>query len=200
MKTFKDYLMESAREYKYRVKIAGECTDEFFRKFEEALSKFSIMGFTEPKKSPIMPHLPGFPDTITNSEMYVVDVTLHYPANEEQIRQIAVKSGARADRVVVVTSMHDDSNIKCAEEKAKDAVNGSLLNSPYPETSKEQKQASDDYASGNQTAAQNSVSIEHKFAAPTAPKAMTTNDIPMGTKSPMTKVNLPPLPKTGKDA
>lgn len=197
-KTFRHYLAESARTYKYRIKLAGEVSQTFFDQFETNLARFDLIKMSEPKKTPIMAKLDGFPGTIQNQEMYIFDIELNYPANEEQIRQMAVSLGKSPDSVVIQTPKHSDANVSDAEEAAKNTIEGSsLLQSDYDGPTPEQKAASDEYAKGQTTAAQNSKSIEYKFAGKIAEPAKTTNDIPQGKESPLSSVKRPPKPATG---
>jgi len=196
-KTFQDYLVESGKQYQYRFKIAGDTNSEFWDKLEKELIRFDVSQFSDPKKTPIMKKPMGF-DHLSNEEVHFVDFVLNYPANEEQIRQIAVSLGKDPDRVTVTSPDYDNNNQKAAEACADNTKEGeALLNRDYDGPSPEAKAASDNYASGHQTASVNSVKTEYKFAGETAPKAKTTNDIPQGTTSPMTKINRPPKPATG---
>lgn len=197
MKTLRDYLAESKRQYSYRVKIAGEASADFFKAFEKDLARFDVAKFTDPRRTPIHSTLPDF-EGITNQEMHIVDVVLNYPANSEQILQMAVSHGINQNCVNVVTTDFDESDVKDSDARQKMLdSNEALLNQPYGADTAEQKAASSDYASSYKTAASNTGSIEHKFAGPATPKAETTNDLPMGEKSPMSKINRPAIPKTG---
>lgn len=196
-KTFHDYLAESTKQYQYRFKLAGEVQPEFWDKFEKELIRFDVSQFSEPKKTPIMTKPTGF-DHLSNEEVHSVDFVLNYPANEEQIRQIAVSLGRDTNRIAVTSPEHDDTNEKAnktREENTKEG--GALLTSEYDSASPEAKAASDEYATGNQTASVNTIKTEYKFAGPPTPKAQTTNDLPQGVKSPMSSINRPARPATG---
>lgn len=186
-KTFKDYLIESRRSYTYRVKLAGDTDAEFFKQLEKELARFDIVKFSEPKRSPVMKTLAGFPDSVQNEELHVVDVEVNYPANAEQIKQIAVELGKNPNNVVVVDARFADTEQKEAEAAAAQAAEGkALLNSPYDNTTQEQAVAAGEYAKGYQTAAKNTERVKYEFAGKTAEPAKFTSELPLGTHSPLT--------------
>lgn len=196
-KTFQDYLAESGKQYKYRFKVAGDVQGEFWDKLEKELIRFDVSQFSEPKKTPVMSKPVGF-DHLSNEEVHFVDFVLNYPANEEQIRQIAAGLGKDPNRIAITTVDHDDANRDAEEARAENTTeDGALLTSDYGNATAEAKAASDEYAKGSQTASVNTIKTDYKFAGETAPKAQTTNDIPQGTKSPMTTIERPPKPATG---
>jgi hypothetical protein len=111
---------------------------------------------------------------------------------------MAVELGVNPNCVNVVTTDFDDAENKACDERQKmlDSTEA-LLNQPYGADTAEQKTASNDYASSYKTAAANTGSIEHKYAGELPKKAETTNDLPMGKESPLSKIKRPAIPKTG---
>ena len=189
-KTFKDYLLESRQSYSYRVKIAGETSAEFFKQFESELARFDLVKFSEPRRSPIMKTLPGFPDSVTNEELFVVDIEVNYPANTEQLRQIAADLGKSPNNVIVLDARFCDAEEAAASAQEKIASSGeALLNSPYETTTQDQAVAAGEYAKGYQTAALNTEKVKYEFAGKTAEPAKYTSDLPQGTMSPLSKTN-----------
>jgi len=190
MKTFKEYLLESRKSYTYRVKIAGDTSDEFFKAFEKELARYDVVKVTEPKRLPIMKTLPGFPESVENQELYTLDIEVNYPANTEQIRQLAVNLGKSPNHVLVLDAKFCDAEYQAAEEMAKMVKSDTaLLNSPYEGTNQEQAAAAGEYAKGYQTAAQNTEKVKYEFAGKTAEPAEFTSDLPTGNLSPLSKTN-----------
>jgi len=185
-KTFKDYLMESRRSYSYRVKIAGETDSDFFKQFEKELARFDVIRASEPKRAPVMKTLPGFPDSVANEELHSVDIELNYPANAEQIKQILVDLGKNPNYICVIDPQFADTEVKAAEETAKNSGNEALLNRAYEDTTQEQAVAAGEYAKSYQTAAKNTERVKYKFAGEVAKDAEFTSDLPQGRVSPLT--------------
>lgn len=151
MKNLIDYVSEAHRQYEYRIKIAGDLPEGFYDKFKKALGMFDVQSCTKPKKTPIQSDPYGFPG-LKNEEVYIFDIALNYPANDEQIIELARRHGVTPARVVVVGKHFNDS-INAEAEAAQEESD--LLVSDYPEQTKEQKEASDAYADSYKEAAAN---------------------------------------------
>ena len=53
MKSFVEYLIESSKTYEFRIKIAGEVTDDQMQRIESLMEKFGLESITKPKRTPI---------------------------------------------------------------------------------------------------------------------------------------------------
>jgi hypothetical protein len=128
----------------------------------------------------------------------MIDVTVRYPATPPQIQQIAELLGLGADRVCT-------SQLNWAEGMDRELLGienqgDPLLTSPYPADSKEQRDLKKDYAAvgADKEVVKNSAAeATWTVAGGRTPPAETTNDLPMGVKSPMTMIKRPPKPETG---
>jgi len=78
MSTFKDYLTESTKSYDYKVKVAGDISDDFASRMETALQKFEVAKLSSGKKTPIMTLPLDFP-ALSNESVTIFDVTTNYP-------------------------------------------------------------------------------------------------------------------------
>ena len=78
MSMFKDYLTESAKSYDYKVKVAGDISDDFASRMETALQKFEVAKLSAGKKTPIMTLPLDFP-ALSNESVTIFDVTTNYP-------------------------------------------------------------------------------------------------------------------------
>ena len=78
MSMFKDYLTESAKSYDYKVKVAGDISDDFASRMETALQKFEVAKMSAGKKTPIMTLPLDFP-ALSNESVTIFDVTTNYP-------------------------------------------------------------------------------------------------------------------------
>ena len=197
MKPFAKYLAESEKTYNYRIKIVGDVPNTFVKELEGKLTQFDIVKISKPKTTPVRKEIPDFP-AFPNQPMSIVDVEFRYPAIEPQIKQLAQLLGMDPNRIVMSTvpyeeSMNDESRKIGSENK-------NLLDKPdYPAPDAEQRALSKDYATGpyDHAVLKNAYRSNFTIAGKKTPPAKTTNDLPMGTKSPMTTIKRPPKPATG---
>ena len=197
MKNFKDYLAESERTYSYRIKVVGDIAPDFVKMLEEKLKQFDPVKISAVKKTPIQLKPADFP-AHANESVSSMDVEFRYPAIEPQVQQIAQLLGLDPNRIRLLTTAYEDS---MAEEKEKvEEQNKDLLtDTDYPAPDAEQKALSKDYSANpyQHAVLKNTYRSEFTVAGGKTPPARTTNDLPMGDKSPMTKVQRPPRPATG---
>jgi len=197
MKPFAKYLTESEKTYNYRIKMVGDVPSTFVKELEGKLAQFDVVKMSKIKTAPVRKEIPDFP-AFPNQPMSIVDVEFRYPAIEPQIKQLAQLLGMDPNRIVMSTvpyeeSMNDESR-KIGEQ------NKDLLDKPdYPAPDAEQRALSKDYATGpyDHAVLKNAYRSNFTIAGNKTPPAKTTNDLPMGNKSPMTNVKRPPKPATG---
>jgi hypothetical protein len=196
MKTFQQYLVESEKTFDYRIKIVGDVPADFIKTFKEKLKKFDPVKIGEVKKTPILSKPQGFPG-FSNESVSMMDCTFRYPATPPQIQQIAELLGLVPDRLMI-------NDLQWSEGMDKELLGiedqTDLLTSNYPEPNAEQKKLSKDYGAEPQDheVVRNSASNANwVVAGGKTPPAQTTNDLPMGVKSPMSTVKRPPKPQTG---
>ena len=84
MKSFKEYLVESKKIYKFKIKVVGDCPKDCAEKIKLALSEYSVASVGTAKTTPISANHKDFPEH-KNVAMSVFDATTHYPATSEQI-------------------------------------------------------------------------------------------------------------------
>jgi len=187
MKTLNEYLTASKKQYIYRVKVAGEFPKETYEKFKLALDMYQVDNCTAPKTTPVQEQPFDFPG-LTNQEVNIFDVTLNYPANSEQIAELAKLSGIALPNLVVILRDFDESR----KAEAEGFEDGTRLETPeYPEQTKEQKAASDAYADSYKTAAREfagDVNTKFEIAGEKTPAAKFTTDEAEGKDSPLSKV------------
>ena len=197
MKPFAKYLTESEKTYNYRIKMVGDVPSTFVKELEGKLAQFDVVKMSKIKTAPVRKEIPDFP-AFPNQPMSIVDVEFRYPAIEPQIKQLAQLLGMDPNRIVMNTvpyeeSMNDESR-KIGDQ------NRDLLDKPdYPAPDAEQRALSKDYATGpyDHAVLKNAYRSNFTIAGNKTPPAKTTNDLPMGVKSPMTTIKRPPKPATG---
>ena len=196
MKPFAKYLAESERTYTYRIKVVGEVPEGFFKQLEEKCAQFDVVKMSKPKNTPVRRVIPDFP-AFPNQPMSIVDVEFKYPAIEPQIKQLAQLLGLDPNRIVMNTDGYEDS-LNIENNKIEDE-NKDLLDSPYPAPDAEQRALKKDYATGpyDHEVLKNAYRSNFTVAGGKTPPAKTTNELPMGVKSPMTNIKRQPKPATG---
>ena len=196
MKNFQQYLAESERTYNYRIKIVGDVAPDFVKQLEEKLAQFDIVKISRPKTTPVQLQPADFPKH-SNDSVTSMDVEFRYPAIEPQIKQIAQLLMMDPNRIIMLTTPHEEGMDSERERVA--AQNKNLLDTDYPADTAEQKALSADYSApyDQHAVLKNTYRSDFTVAGGKTPPAKTTNDLPMGNDSPMTKVKRPPRPATG---
>ena len=197
MKYFKDYLAESERVYNYRIKVVGDVAPDFWKALDEKLKQFDVVKSTGVKSTPVQLSPAEFPN-FKNESVSHKDVECRYPAIEPQIQQIAQLLGLDPNRIRMLTVPYEES-MQTEREKIEDQNKDLLDDTDYPAPDAEQKELSKDYATGpyDHEVVKNAYKSNFTVAGGKTPAATTTNDLPMGKTSPMTKVKRPPKPATG---
>lgn len=201
MRTLRDYLIESSQQYEYRIKIAGELSKEQIEKMERGFAVFDMVSLSEPKRTPIEKNPIGF-EGIKNQEVNILDAKFNYPASTEQFVQICKEAGIAGNNIIVNNKAYEDSMTDEEANKDKTPEDGSLLDSDLPADIQAQVDANKNYATpgSEQDVIKNRAKMEYEIAGGKTEKAQTTNDLPQGTDSPFSKVNLPDRPKTGTNS
>lgn len=198
MRTLQEYLIESAQQYEYRIKIAGELTQEQIEKMEHGFAAFDMVSLSEPKRTPIAENPLGF-EGVTNKEVNIMDAKFNYPASTEQFLQICKEAGIEATNIRVINKAFEVSMADEEANKDKTPEDGSLLDSDLPDDIQAQVDANKDYATpgSEQDVIKNRAKTEFEVAGGKTEKAQTTNDLPQNNTSPFSSVTLPDRPKTG---
>ena len=196
MKKFQEYLTESERTYNYRIKIVGDIAPDFVKQLEEKLKQFDIVKISKPKSTPVQLQPADFPKH-SNDSVTSIDVEFRYPAIEPQIKQLAQLLFMDPNRIIMLTTPHEEGMDTERERVA--AQNKNLLDTDYPADTPEQNALKKDYSANpyDHAVLKNAYRSDFTVAGGKTPPARTTNDLPMGNNSPMTKTKRPPRPATG---
>ena len=197
MKNFQQYLAESERTYCYRIKIVGDVAPDFVKQLEEKLAQFDVVKITRPKSTPVQLKPADFPKH-SNDSVTSMDVEFRYPAVEPQIKQLAQLLFMDPNRIIMLTTPHED-GMDTEREKVAAENKDLLTDTDFPAPDAEQKALSKDYSApyDEHAVLKNAYRSDFTVAGGKTPPAKTTNDLPMGNDSPMTKVKRPPKPATG---
>ena len=197
MKNFQQYLAESERTYNYKIKIVGDVASDFIKALEAKLKQFEPVKIGRAKTSPVQLNPADFPKH-SNDSVTSMDVEFRYPAIEPQIKEIAKDLFMDPNRIIMLTTPYEDS--MATEKQRVDTENKDLLtDTDYPADTPEQKALKKDYSApyDEHAVLKNTYRSDFTVAGGKTPPAKTTNDLPMGNNSPMTKVKRPPRPATG---
>ena len=137
MKSFRSYLVESEQTYKFRIKMACECSDETMDKLESALEKYDVSSLSKPKRTPIQEHPMDF-QTLQNAEVYIMDAEVKYPVTAHQLYSyISEVVGVPASHLVVINSDHPEEIAREEAIKEEDDVyEAKLEDSEYKDADK----------------------------------------------------------------
>jgi hypothetical protein len=119
MKSFVDYLFESAsdKKYEFKIKVAGDLPDNCEDCMEAALQQYKVSRFTKGKSSPIQANLLEFP-TIKNAVITVFEAEVDYPATSTVVAElIANATGINRDNIRVRTPL-EEANFEIETENA----------------------------------------------------------------------------------
>ena len=197
MKPLAQYLAESERTYDYRIKMCGDVSTEFVRQLKSKLEQFAPVKISDIKTTPIQVIPTDFPN-FKNEKVSMFDVSFRYPAIEPQIKQLAQLMNFDPNKIVMTTRDYNEELAK-EYERIADENQDLLADTDYPADTPEQRALKKDYGveGHDHVVLQNEYRSDFTVAGGKTPKAQTTNDLPMGTKSPMSKINRPARPATG---
>jgi hypothetical protein len=126
MKSFKEYLTESKKQYDFRIKIAGDFTAEQENSLKSALDKYAISGFKKSGKTPIQELPLDFPQ-VKNCEVNIYEVTLDYPTTQFELTEyIANHCGVNRSHLAVKRPGEPSEEYQTPAE----ARTGALLDDP----------------------------------------------------------------------
>jgi hypothetical protein len=86
MKTFKEHLSESKKQYTFRVKVAGDFTTEQETTLKSLLDRYVVSSFKKTGKTPIQALPLDFPQ-VKNCEVSIYEVTLDYPTTQQELTE-----------------------------------------------------------------------------------------------------------------
>lgn len=198
MKKFREYLAESERTYNYRIKVVGDIPSGFYNELKGKLEQFDPILVSDQKSTPIQAKPADFP-AYENQKVTSFDVKFRYPAIEPQIKQLAQILGLDPNKIIMQTSVYDDS---VDEERAKveDQPSPLIGDDSLPSPDALQKELKQDYSADpyDHAVLKNAYRSNFEIAGGKTPPAETTNSLPQGDESPMSHLEKRPAkPATG---
>jgi hypothetical protein len=118
MTDFKEYLAESTKEYNYKIKVAGDLSEDFGSKLETVLKKYEVKTLSKGKKTPIQEMPLDFPN-IKNQAVTIFELTTMYPASVFELRTLVADSMRLHPNQIVVRKPGEPTEEYQEEMKAK---------------------------------------------------------------------------------
>jgi len=191
MKTFTEYLTEAAdKTYDFKIKTCCELDKDKLDAMENVLKAYDMVSMSKPKRLPIKEHPGEFPNK-GPIEVHVVEASVKMPVTPPQIKEMMKqRAGINEADILVYTKGQDESYV--ADQGAE--ADGALLEKDY-DKSDNSEHGTEKFK--NSMLKDLESSIKHEYADPNTEKGKTTNDLPMGDKSPMGSTsNKKPEPKS----
>ena len=188
IRSFVHRLQDNKKVYSFKMRMAFECTDKMYKRIESALDAYQLESITKPKSLPIQEDTVNFPQA-GPVEINIIEMELGYPVIPEMLHSLLVeRCQLNGSRFVVHTLAQDSDRTPQVGIYEKGEA---LLNTELEESELSEKVYGNEFVSEFLDSIENR---EYEFAADSEAKAETTNDLPQGTKSPMTNQNKVPTP------
>lgn len=127
MKHLNEYLIESVKKYDFKIKVAGELTNEQEKLLKVILDKFKVCEFKKTGKTPIQSLPLDFPK-IKVSEVSIYEVILEYPTTQNELFEyISAALKIPKENLVVRRSGEPTEQYQEPKEKRE----GALLDDPH---------------------------------------------------------------------
>jgi len=103
MKKFSDYLVESKKQYEFKVRFAGPTSPNQMDLLEMSLSKYELISSSKGRTTPIQENPLFFPQ-IQNCEITTYDVVLQYPVTATILQKYLAETFGISETHILVTS------------------------------------------------------------------------------------------------
>ena len=138
MKTLKEYLAESVKEYKYKVKILGEVEDGMMDTIENELKRYDLKTMSSPTKT-IFQKQPLDFDEGVSGEVNIASFTTGLPLSKDTVRDRIAHQLGITERYIKIRSENDpleydlvDNNIDTEIVVDESNPDDAALNNDYP--------------------------------------------------------------------
>lgn len=136
MKTFKDYLFESKKTYSFKLKFAGDLPEGFDDNLKTALEKFSVVGLSKGKRTPIQELPLDFPNS-KNSHVTIYELQVNYPTTTQVLTDYLSGICKLDPNTVRVRSEFEPTEEYQSTINSENQDNEALLNSDYAQEDKQ---------------------------------------------------------------
>lgn len=130
MKSFKEYLAESKKQWDFKIKVAGPVTADQEKMMKALLEKFQVSAFKKTSVTPIQELPLDFPK-IKYAEVNIFECTVDYPVTQEEMRDYLCNSmGITRDAMAVRRPGEPSEQYQAPTEPREGAL---LMDSEYKE-------------------------------------------------------------------
>lgn len=126
MKNFSDFLVESAKTYKFIIRVAGEMPEGFKDNLERSLDKFKLLGLTAGKTTPIQAKPLDFPQ-LSNCEVHHFEAEVQYPTTPHVLEHYLVQCCDISHSYLIVRGEGDPIELQQTEESEDNAPYEAIL-------------------------------------------------------------------------
>ncbi len=186
MKSYRAYLTESHKTYDFRLRIAGELPSDLHAKVKQVLEAYQVDKMSTPKRLPIQ-ETPEFPN-MGPVEINVIEVSLRYPCNDEQVRTLIAERTGINLACIKVNAANSPYEAALAGGERSGPNNGeSVLLQPEMVAEKKQPElVGDERIPSLIKELEETRKYQYpETAGEKTPAAKTTNELPMGNTSPI---------------
>ena len=193
MSLLKQYIAESVKTYRFKVKIAGDLREDTVERMTAAMKKYDCDGVTKGKRIPIQETPLDFPE-MKNTHVTIFDVECRYPVTSHVLTQYLAEKLSMSASCIRVRNPGEQAEIELNSltfGRVGQSSTEALLNQPY-ETSDNQKLVGDkrniDFLKELDQfkhAGESYKGVNDQLLAKDAPKEKLTTDINIGTTSPI---------------
>lgn len=106
MKSFYEYVAESQKSHKYRLKTLLVVDDHFMDRLETALAKYDLVDVSRPKKT-ILQNYPLDFVGITSAEIYIIEFTTRIPTTSQALLQELTSLFHCPEKYIVVRGQNE---------------------------------------------------------------------------------------------
>ena len=106
MKSFAEYITESKKTYKFKIRVAGELPEGWADTMERALQKYDVLNISAGKTTPITEKPLDFPQ-LQNMEVTHYDAELTYPVTAHLLEKYLVDACGITHSHIIVRGEHD---------------------------------------------------------------------------------------------
>jgi hypothetical protein len=104
MKSFTEYLTESKKTYEFKVKVAGDISEDFSSKLKDAMEKFVVVKLSNGKRTPVQETPLDF-SNLKNVNVTVFDLEVSYPTTPQVLEAyLSQVCGVNPGSIVVRTA------------------------------------------------------------------------------------------------
>jgi hypothetical protein len=170
MGLFTDYVNQTSKKYEFRVRIAVEPTAQQLTYLKMVLERYDVESIGELKHLPIKTW--DYFSHLGVTDLWMFDVVTKYPATPVQI-QLLISTGLKLPLgLIMVVTVASDEIAAPISDKKEDPKKAPILSDLVSDI-------------------KNKINIEYPFAIKPKLGAQTTNDLPQGNVSPLTKTKRP---------